>query len=110
MKAVFRDLRIAVLKNRNRIQDDLDRVEMGKWKLISKPHSAGINAKFCLQLSRKNQGIYKIESNGLRTIMKKDLGVLVDERLKKSQECEMEAKKVVLILGCINRSVVSRWN
>ncbi|KAK4824267.1 hypothetical protein QYF61_012827 [Mycteria americana] len=39
----------------------------------------------------------------------KDLGALVDSRLTMSQPCALVAKAADSLLGCIRRSVASRW-
>jgi len=40
--------------------------------------------------------------------VKRDLGVLVDDKMTTSQQCALVAKKASGILGCIEKSVASR--
>ena len=52
---------------------------------------------------------YRLEDDLLkRSSVKKDLGVLVDNRLAMSQQCALVAKKASGILACFRNSVASR--
>ena len=52
---------------------------------------------------------YKMGDTWLsKTTSKKDLGIVVDHKLNMSQQCDVATKKANAILGCINRSIVSK--
>lgn len=38
----------------------------------------------------------------------KDLGIVIDKLVTKSQQCDLMAKKVNSILGCVGKSVMSQ--
>ena len=51
---------------------------------------------------------YRIGDDLLERIsVEKDLGILVDNRTARSQQCALVAKKASSILGCIKRTVAS---
>ena len=78
----------------------------------AKTNKMNFNRKKCkvLHLSKKNElHRYGMEDTWLdNSTCERDLGVLVDHKLNMSQQCDAAAKKVSAILGCINRSIVSR--
>jgi len=41
--------------------------------------------------------------------VERDLGVLVNDKLTKSQQCALSAKKASGFLGCVKKSAASRW-
>uniref|UniRef100_K7F1H0 Reverse transcriptase domain-containing protein n=1 Tax=Pelodiscus sinensis TaxID=13735 RepID=K7F1H0_PELSI len=77
------------LEDRVIIQNDLDKLE--KWSEVNR-------MKF-----------NKDKSDCLgRSMAERDLGVIVDHKLNVSLQCDAVAKKANMILGCINRCVVSK--
>ncbi|KAK4810867.1 hypothetical protein QYF61_008839 [Mycteria americana] len=77
------------------LQRDLDRLE--HWAIIN---GMKFNKNKCrvLHLGRSNTGHNPAE---------RDLGVLVDSRLNRSQQCALAAKRANHILGCIKHSITS---
>uniref|UniRef100_K7EWB1 Reverse transcriptase domain-containing protein n=1 Tax=Pelodiscus sinensis TaxID=13735 RepID=K7EWB1_PELSI len=94
------------LEDRVKIQNDLDKLE--KWSEVSRMKFNKDKCKV-LHLGRNNQfHTYRMGSDCLgRNTAERDLGVIVD-KLNTSQQCDAVAKKANMILGCINRCVVSK--
>uniref|UniRef100_K7EY15 Reverse transcriptase domain-containing protein n=1 Tax=Pelodiscus sinensis TaxID=13735 RepID=K7EY15_PELSI len=63
-----------------------------------------------LHIGKNNQfHTYRMGSDRLeRNMAERDLGVIVDHKLNRSQQRDAFAKKANMILGCINRCVVSK--
>lgn len=53
---------------------------------------------------------YKLRATWLESILakKRNLGVLVDTKMNKNQQCALTANKPNTILGCISQSIASR--
>ena len=81
-------------------KQDLDRLESWAERNLMKFHKSKCRA---LHLGRNNcMHLYRLGADLLeRSFPKRDLGVLVDNRLAMSQQCAFVAKEAHGILGCV---------
>ncbi|KAK4826943.1 hypothetical protein QYF61_012792 [Mycteria americana] len=94
------------LEGQEALQRDLDRLE--HWAIIN---GMKLNRTKCqiLHLGQNKTGNkYKLGEEWLKSSpAERCLGVLVDRRLKRSQQCALAAKRANHILGCIKHSITS---
>ncbi|XP_041325762.1 triadin isoform X3 [Pyrgilauda ruficollis] len=97
---------VNTLEGRNNTQRDLVRLERWAQVILMKFNNAKCEVLHLVWGSPKNNfrlgREWKEASAG-----EKDLGLLVDERLDMTQQCVLEVKKAVCILGCSKSSVAS---
>ena len=88
------------------IQRDLDRIE--QWTQVNIMKFSEVKCKV-LHLSQGNIHYrYKLRNESIEfSTAKKDLGVLVNEKLDMSQQCVLAVQKANCIPGCIKISILS---
>ena len=84
-----------ILEDRNKIQNDLDRLE--NWAENNRMKFNRDKSKVLHQGKRKQTHSYKMENTRLcNTTDEKDLGIVIDHMLNMSQQCDVATKRPML--------------
>jgi len=98
---------VDMLEGRDAIQRDLDRLE--SWACLNFMRSNKAECKVHHMGQGNPKPRYRLGGEWIDSNPdKKDLGVLVDEKLSMTQPCVLTAQKADCILDCIQSSVASR--
>ncbi|PKU43821.1 pol- hypothetical protein [Limosa lapponica baueri] len=95
------------LEGQEALQRDLDTME--HWAIINGMEFIK-NKYWTLRLGQKNTGYkYELGEEWLESSpAERDLGVLVDGKLNRSQQCALAAKRANRILACIKHTIANR--